>query len=75
MELMYSNNNYDNVKIENLRRKAKFLILYRGMKEVEELLKKFYLEKIDNMNLEELLELIEFLEKDDYTILKTLLEK
>ncbi|MEO0145081.1 MAG: hypothetical protein ABIL89_08320 [candidate division WOR-3 bacterium] len=44
------------------------------MKEVEELLKKLYLNKLDNMSSDELLELIEFLEKDDYTILKEILK-
>jgi succinate dehydrogenase flavin-adding protein (antitoxin of CptAB toxin-antitoxin module) len=71
---MHSGNNNDNIKVENLKKKAKFLILYRGMKEVEELLKKLYLNKLDNMSLDELLELIEFLEKDDYTILKEILK-
>ncbi len=74
MEFMHSGNNNDNIKVENLKKKAKFLILYRGMKEVEELLKKLYLNKLDNMSLDELLELIEFLEKDDYTILKEILK-
>ncbi|MEO0159553.1 MAG: hypothetical protein ABIL49_08415 [candidate division WOR-3 bacterium] len=74
MEFMHSGNNNDNIKVENLKKKAKFLILYRGMKEVEELLKKLYLNKLDNMSSDELLELIEFLEKDDYTILKEILK-
>lgn len=71
---MYSNNSDSDFKIENLRKKAKFLIMYRGMKEVEELLKKNYLEKIENMNENEILELINFLEKDDWTILKEILK-
>jgi succinate dehydrogenase flavin-adding protein (antitoxin of CptAB toxin-antitoxin module) len=48
--------------------------MYRGMKEVEELLKKNYLEKIENMNEEEIIKLINFLEKDDWTILKEILK-
>ncbi|MDT7880400.1 MAG: hypothetical protein RQ990_06060 [Candidatus Hydrothermia bacterium] len=44
------------------------------MKEVEELLKKNYLEKIENMNEEEIIKLINFLEKDDWTILKEILK-
>lgn len=71
---MYSNYSDDYSEVENLRKRAKFLILYRGMKEVEELLKKFYLDKIDNMDKDKLLKLIEFLESDDYTILKEILE-
>lgn len=74
MELMYSNYNDDTIQVQNLRKKAKFLILYRGTKEAEELLKKIYLDKIDSMTKEELLELIEFLEKDDFTILEKLLK-
>lgn len=71
---MYSDNCNSDLKIENLRKKAKFLIMYRGMKEVEELLKKNYLEKIEDMNEEEILKLISFLEKDDWTILKEILK-
>ncbi len=71
---MYSNNSNDLIKIENLKKKAKFLILYRGMKEVEELLKNNYLDRIDNMKLKELEQLIEFLENDDYTILREMLK-
>jgi len=71
---MYSYNRDSDFKIENLRKRAKFLIMYRGMKEVEELLKKNYLEKIESMNEEEILKLIEFLEKDDWTILKEILK-
>lgn len=74
MELMHSNNSNDLIKIENLKKKAKFLILYRGMKEVEELLKSNYLDRIDNMKLKELEQLIEFLENDDYTILREMLK-
>ncbi|MEO0202316.1 MAG: hypothetical protein ABIL37_01155 [candidate division WOR-3 bacterium] len=57
-----------------MKKKAKFLILYRGMKEVEELLKSNYLDRIDNMKLKELEQLIEFLENDDYTILREMLK-
>jgi succinate dehydrogenase flavin-adding protein (antitoxin of CptAB toxin-antitoxin module) len=71
---MCSDNRYSSFKIENLKKKAKFLIMYRGMKEVEELLKKNYLEKIENMNEEEIIKLINFLEKDDWTILKEILK-
>lgn len=71
---MYSNNNNSAFKVENLRKKAKFLIMYRGMKEVEELLKKKYLDKIDSMSEEEILELISFLEKDDWTILREIIK-
>lgn len=74
MELMYGNYNDDTIQVENLRKKAKFLILYRGTKEAEELLKKIYLDKIDSMTKEELLKLIEFLEKDDFTILEELIK-
>lgn len=71
---MYSDNCNSDFKIENLRKKARFLIMYRGKKEVEELLKKNYLEKIEDMNEEEILKLISFLEKDDWTILKEILK-
>jgi|GEM_PF-1758389 len=71
---MCSDNRNSSFKIENLKKKAKFLIMYRGMKEVEELLKKNYLEKIENMNEEEIIKLINFLEKDDWTILKEILK-
>ncbi|MCX7948207.1 MAG: succinate dehydrogenase assembly factor 2 [candidate division WOR-3 bacterium] len=74
MELMYGDYNDDTIQVQNLRKKAKFLILYRGTKEAEELLKKFYLDEIDNMTKEELIELIEFLEKDDFTILEKLIK-
>ncbi|MCS7244695.1 MAG: succinate dehydrogenase assembly factor 2 [candidate division WOR-3 bacterium] len=71
---MYGDYNDDTIQVQNLRKKAKFLILYRGTKEAEELLKKFYLDEIDNMTKEELIELIEFLEKDDFTILEKLIK-
>ncbi len=74
MELKYSDNSDDYIKIENLKKRAKFLILYRGKKEVEELLKKMYLDNIENMEYNEVLKLIKFLEKDDNEILKELLK-
>ncbi len=74
MELKHSNHGDDIIKIENLKKRARFLILYRGKKETEELLKKIYLDKVETMEYYELLKLVKFLEKDDIEILKELLK-
>jgi antitoxin CptB len=59
-----------NINIENLKKKIIYRSNYRGTKEMDKLLGSFVKEIINNLNKNDLVELLDFLQLDDENLYK-----